>query len=62
MPLTQAGHQRLRQLANALSEAIAGEGVAEGQDVNVGSCLDDALAHYGVPTDAEHLQSCPSAV
>ena len=38
-------------------EAIAGEDVAEGLDVNVGVCLDRALARYDIPTDAEHLQN-----
>ena len=38
-------------------EAIAGERLAEGQDVNVHVCLEETLAHHGIPTDAEQLQN-----
>ena len=38
-------------------EAIAGEDVPEGQDVNVRVCLERALQRYRIPTDAEHLQN-----
>lgn len=38
-------------------EAIAGEDVPEGQDVNVGVCLERAFQRYRIPTDAEHLQN-----